>query len=481
MAFTPTEKQKYQSLLLNNPQYKYQLHYGGARSGKTLGICRWLLWQCGQWKHPSGRGLKIAIIRSTLASVKQTIFRETMPDLLRMEGFKRVSNVDKYGFHHKVFTDNLTEMTISFPGGSQMQLIGLDDEQRLDKILGTEFAVLYYNEASIIPFYAYERTKNRAAQLAYHVSYTVDNGRLAVNGKGNRLVFPNKVIIDCNPPSRNHWLYTTFFEGKNAGDKSDIIDWQKEYNYIQMNPADNVQNLSPDYLKTLSTLSEKEQRRFLFGEFSDDTEYALWRQEIINEYRIEASEMPNCESIVIGIDPALSANQYTSDKTGIVVVGKARIQDEDHYYVIDDLSGHYLPNQWAEKAIWAYDRYMADAIVVERNQGGDMVGETVRNACRTMKHPPLRIIEAIAKRGKILRAQPCSIVYEDGKVHHLKNHPDYAPKNNYFEELEKQMTSFTGASDQDSPNNLDALVYAITGVQYMGTGNYNSINLKLRG
>ena len=56
-----------------------------------------------------------------------------------------------------------------------------------------------------------------------------------------------------------------------------------------------------------------------------------------------------------------------------------------------------------------------------------------------------------ATRGKILRAEPISSLYEQNRVKHL----------GMFPELEQQMCSYTGELNT-SPDRLDALVWGLT-------------------
>jgi phage terminase large subunit-like protein len=56
-----------------------------------------------------------------------------------------------------------------------------------------------------------------------------------------------------------------------------------------------------------------------------------------------------------------------------------------------------------------------------------------------------------AKRGKLVRAEPCSALYEQGRVHHV----------GMSAELEDQLCTFA-PSTSDSPDRPDALVYALT-------------------
>ena len=90
---------------------------------------------------------------------------------------------------------------------------------------------------------------------------------------------------------------------------------------------------------------------------------------------------------------------------------------------------------------------MADRIVAESNQGGDMVEAVIRNVAPDV---PVRLVHA--SRGKRTRAEPVSALYEQGRVYHL----------HAFPELEDQMTTYVPDSTEGSPDRMDALVWGVT-------------------
>ena len=122
-----------------------------------------------------------------------------------------------------------------------------------------------------------------------------------------------------------------------------------------------------------------------------------------------------------------------------------------HGYVLADISGRYLPAEWARLAISAYVTHRADRIVAEVNNGGDMVGATLR-----MVDPNVAFTAVRASRGKVVRAEPVAALYEQGRVHHI----------GAFPQLEDQMTNFTSDIDRAaagySPDRVDALVWAFS-------------------
>jgi phage terminase large subunit-like protein len=179
------------------------------------------------------------------------------------------------------------------------------------------------------------------------------------------------------------------------------------------------------------------------GEYEPQAIGAIWdRQTIADNRRAEAPEMGR---IVVAVDPAVSSEEG-SDEHGIVVAG---LGSDDRGYVLADASMRGTPREWASRAIAMFDRYEADAIVIEVNQGGDMVRHTLQSV-----RPGLPIIEVRATRGKHVRAEPISSLYALGRVSHVGT----------FEELEDQMCGMTaqGYEGSGSPDRVDALVWGFT-------------------
>lgn len=129
------------------------------------------------------------------------------------------------------------------------------------------------------------------------------------------------------------------------------------------------------------------------GEYEPMAVGAIWNRATIHEGR--RAEAPDLERIVVAVDPAISSGT-NSDEHGIVVCA---LGADGRGYVLDDVSMKGSPHQWAARAIAAHDRYEADAVVIEVNQGGDMVRHTLNSV-----RPGLKIVEVRATRGKHVRA-----------------------------------------------------------------------------
>lgn len=209
---------------------------------------------------------------------------------------------------------------------------------------------------------------------------------------------------------------------------------------------ENEAHLAQSALKTFRERYEGTRlgRQELYAEVLTDIQGALWTFEMIERAKISVdADLPEMEEIVVAVDPAVTANE-NSDETGIVVCSK---DDKNHYYVVEDVSGVMTPEQWARRAIDCYYEHQADRIVCEVNQGGDLVTKLIRDLDHTIPVKGVR-----ATRGKLLRAEPVSALYEQERVHHLGT----------FSKLEDQMTSYDGKASAKSPDRLDALVWGIT-------------------
>lgn len=176
-----------------------------------------------------------------------------------------------------------------------------------------------------------------------------------------------------------------------------------------------------------------------------NAEGALWTEVMINAAHDLQIRFDKVRTVV-AIDPQ-ATNSDESDETGIIVASSYGADDKKQFSVDADYSGKFSPAGWAKKAMFAYDKQDADAIVIETNQGGDMAEDTLKNA--GFKG---RIIRVHASKGKYARAEPISALYEQGRVANLGN----------LYVLENQLMEYVPATAKKSPDRLDAMVYALT-------------------
>jgi len=229
------------------------------------------------------------------------------------------------------------------------------------------------------------------------------------------------------------------------------------------NTRENLVNLAPPFVKAVIEKYEGTRigRQELNAEILDDVPGALWSRPMIDEARIRPVDsqtpiaLPHFERIVVSVDPAKEVGEAAAE-TGIMVVGK---DSNGHGYLLEDLSLNGSPEEWGRAAVIGLDEWAADMIVYEANQGGEMVAAVLRAAARSLKEEGLRTADFVplkavhATRGKYVRAEPVSQLYEQKKVHHV----------GYFPELEDQLCEYTPDGSMGySPDRMDALVWGIT-------------------
>lgn len=422
-GFKLTAKQGSLLDLLDGPA-KHVLAFGGSRSAKTFGLLLAVARRA--IAAPSSRH---AVFRFRLSHVKSSVVADTWPKMLRLCFPDVRVELDKQ------------ELVARFPerGNSEVWFGGLDDKDRTEKILGQEHATIFLNECSQIPFASRTLAVTRLAQK-------VD---CPLVGRPLRL----KMLYDCNPPNKAHWLYRLFVK-KLDPETGDALRDADNYAWMQMNPRDNAENLPADYLGELEQLPARMRVRFLLGEFGDAAEGALWTLEQIERYR--DPQVPDLQRIVIGIDPSGAGDKdnAANDEIGIIVAG---LGVDGNAYVLEDLTLKAGPERWGGIAVAAYDRHDADMIVGETNFGGDMVRFVVQAAAskleRTAKLKP-SFKKVTASRGKSVRAEPISVLTEQGKVRFAGSFPA----------LEDELCAFTtnGYNGSGSPNRADAMIWAMS-------------------
>jgi predicted phage terminase large subunit-like protein len=206
---------------------------------------------------------------------------------------------------------------------------------------------------------------------------------------------------------------------------------------------ENRENLAPAFFDSIIRRYENTRlgRQELLAEILTDIEGALWSYDLIEQARISPADVPQLNRVVVGVDPAGSVGE-NSDETALVVAG---VGDDGLGYVIDAISGKWLPPEWAARAIALYRKHKADRIVAEKNFGGDMVESTIRAVDASVS---FRAVSA--SRGKLIRAEPVAALFEQNRVKIAGSFP----------KLEDELCSYCGTGK--SPNLLDAAVWALT-------------------
>lgn len=392
--------------------------FGGSRSGKTFLLVRNVCMRA--IKAPKSRH---AILRFRFNSIKASVVMDTFPKVMSL------------AFPGVKYTLSKTDWFAEFENGSQIWFAGLDDKERAEKILGMEFVTIYLNESSQIPQSSRDIAVTRLAQQVDQV----------IEGKPPQRLKP-RMYYDCNPPSKVHWTYRLFVEKRDPDTKKPLAH-PEDYAYFQINPQDNAANVSAGYLETLQSLSPRLQKRFLKGEFADATPNALFTDEVIDRWRVTDGVLPEFVRVVVGVDPSGSddADNADNDAIGICV---GALGTDGNAYLLEDCTVKAGPATWGRVATSAFDRHEADVIVGEQNYGGAMVKATIQTA---RPRTPYKAVNAA--RGKAVRAEPFSALYENGKVRHVGD----------FTDLEDELVAFStvGYMGEKSPNRADAWIWVL--------------------
>lgn len=208
----------------------------------------------------------------------------------------------------------------------------------------------------------------------------------------------------------------------------------------------NAFNLAPTFLQSVVSryAGTRLGRQELDGELVEDRADALWSRALLETCRV--ANAPALQRVVVAVDPPVSSGKR-ADSCGIVAAGICAAGVV--YVLADDTASAVTPSAWANIAIALWRRVEADALVVEVNQGGEMVRSVIHEVDAGVPVTSVR-----ASRGKWLRAEPVATLYEQGRVRHA----------GCFSALEDEMCDFasSGLSSGRSPDRLDALVWAVT-------------------
>jgi hypothetical protein len=405
-------KQKEAIKLMTLKETIYLLIDGGSRSGKTF-ISVYAIF-VRALKYPNSRH---CILRLRYNHAKTSLCRDTIPKVIRVCFPNLINKIE----------ENKTESFFTLPNGSEIWIGGLDDKARVEKILGNEYGTLYFNECSQIGYDEQEIALTRLAQK--------------IDG------MKNLALYDCNPPSIKHWTYRQWYDFTHPETNVPFTEEQKKhYKVLKINPTDNLKNIGEHYLQILKNMSPAKQKRFLEGKYSTGSDGALFTISDLHRYRVKVGEAPDFLHCGIGVDPAATSKKQ-SDETGIVGGGAAMIDGEWHYYITLDNSLKGRPEEWAAATIKSYNNLLADKVIGETNNGGDMVESTIRAVDHDVSY-----VGVHASRGKAIRAEPVAALAYRGRLHIV----------GFLSDLEDEMVSWEPDSSTWSPNRMDAMVWLVT-------------------
>ena len=407
-----SDRQKEAQHMLTGPATHIGL-IGGARSGKTLLFTRAVTIRA--LRAPMSRH---GIFRFRQNAVKTSVLYDTFPNVMR-SCFPNVS-----------YDVSKMDGMVMMPNKSEIWFGGLDEKDRVDKILGTEYATIFLNECS---------------QIAYATASIVRT-RLAQKVEGLKL----RGYYDLNPGGSGHWTNKLFLEKRDPRTLAPIPDPDR-YAWMYMNPTHNRENLPEGYIEEeLETLPERQRKRFLEGVYQPEVEGALWSFEGIERSRCEPGDVPKMQRIVVAVDPSGTAGkaEKRNDDIGIVVAG---LGFDGRVYLLEDLTCSLAPEGWGRRVVAAYHKHGADRVVGETNFGGDMVRYVIQSI-----DSGVPFMAVTASRGKAIRAEPVAVLYEEkqDKVRHVGR----------FTKLEDQLMNFStsGYMGERSPDRADAWIWAVT-------------------
>lgn len=412
-----TDKQLEANKAVFESDAEHIMLFGGSRSSKTYLICRNIA-----LRATKAENSRHVILRYRFNAVKTSIGMDTMPKVIRNE------------FPGLKVELNKTDWFFRFPNGSEIWLSGLDTAERTEKILGHEYCTIFFNECSQIDYSSIQTALTRLAQLSQQ---TVGNIISTIS---------TRAYYDENPPNKGHWSYKLFIK------KLDVetglpLKQPSNYQSFKLNPSDNAQNLSSQYLSQLDSLSARMRRRFRDGEFADATPNQLFNENDIEKWRVIDGALPDFVRVIVGVDPSGSGDIDNADNDAIGIIVGA-IGTDGNAYLLEDCTIKASPAVWGSIATSAFDRHLADVVVGEANFGGDMVRFTIQTA-----RPRTPYKAVTASRGKHIRAEPFSALYEQGKVRHVGN----------FTDLEDELIQFStiGYTGNGSPNRADAWIWVL--------------------
>lgn len=368
--------------------------FGKSRAGSE--------WVREKAKYTSMGKLRFGLVARTAADVRDTL----------IEGDSGILNVHPPSERPEYYP---SKRTLVWPNGNTATLFSADEP---DQLRGPNFHYSWGDE-----FAAWKNVPDASGLTAF------DNMRIATR------LGPNPQLCLTTTPKRVDSVRKLLKEAETG---SVVITRGKT--------SDNAGNLARNYIDLMYGTYEGTRLAMqeLMGEMLDDVDGALWTQDLLDDHR--ATAIPIGSPLrVVGVDPTVA--ERPGDECGIIVASATG--DRDLYkrqaWIIEDASIHGSPDVWAKRVVETARKWGAP-VVAEKNQGGALI----RNAIQAID-PQIPVFEVWSKQGKALRAEPISLCYEQGRVHHL----------GFFAELESQMTQWV-PEDRKSPDRVDALVFALT-------------------
>jgi hypothetical protein len=330
------------------------------------------------------------------------------------------SNIDRYFDRYFLSALKNTDINYNYQRQSKQLIIGngyidFRSADRPENWEGFGYDVIFLNEAGII-------LKNK---------YLYANAVLPMlmDSKTSILIAMGVPKGRWTKDNEEHPFYSIYKAAKSKIPGYNLLEYSSYDNPLL--PPEEIKELESEIQRMSPGMVEQE----IYGHFVDSVSGVLWTADMIKH----CDMVPDLKRIVIGVDPSGSKD---GDEVGIVAAGLA---DTGNVYILSDRTGGYTPLQWASIVDNEYEMLQANAVVVERNFGGDMVKSNILTV-----NQGIRIKEVTASRAKEIRAEPVVALYEQGKVFHVRG----------LHKLENEMLSWVPGLGK-SPNRVDALVWAV--------------------
>ena len=370
---------------------------GGRGSGKTRAGAEWVQALA---TGPKAKGMRIALVAETLGDA-----REVMID--GVSGICRIAGSKAPDFE-------ISRRRLVWPSGAVAQIFSSEDPESLR---GPQFHFAWCDELA-----KWKHAEETFDMLQFALRLGEDPRQL-VTTTPRPVPLLKRLIAD--PGTR----------------------------LVRMSTRSNADNMAPGFIANLESRygGTRLGRQELDGELIEDREDALWKRADLEALTIRFTGA--LRRIVVAVDPP--SGMGSGSCCGIVVAG---LEATGRAVVLADCSVEGLsPAGWALAVVKAFQRFAADRVVAEINQGGEMVAAMLKSVDESL---PLSLVRAT--RGKFLRAEPVAALYEQGRVAHAGR----------FAALEDQMCDFgpDGLSSGRSPDRLDALVWALTALMLEGQG-----------
>lgn len=402
----------YICLFQENKGIKVYVFYGGRKGGKTESIARCLL-----------------ILAYTQSNFKIFCARETKDEFCKTLAlvFKDIIKTDpQYSFMQKITT--IYKPKIEFNNGSAIYFMGLS-EQTKDQVKGIKANMFWFDEAHDLSQDTYDLL----------IPSIRENG--------------SRVIISFNPNYEYDFVAKEF-----------LINPAPNVLVTKINVKDNPYCSDEDLAMMKVDRERMDYERYLWkweGGFKPESNTALFDTRILKEeFCLNTSYAPSdYKRVVIGIDPASTSKDF-SNLSGLIVAG---LNHKGEAVLLCDESGLLKPNELAKKASELYHRYEADSVVVETNQGGDYIKNTILGFDSS-----LRVIEVRAKQDKIKRMLPIANEVFLGRIKGI----DKKVSEGVIEQFRKFTNNGYAGPSGESPDRAEAFAWAcfeLLGINEYGT------------